>query len=161
MIEWAIQHEGPVYIRLTRQGVEELEMDEFKLGFYPELKKGEKIAFLGTGGILNACFMAAKELEQQGVMNPGVYNANVAKPLNKEFMRKLAAEYQTLVVFEDHTTLGGTGSAIAEWMSEFAETPRRVIRYGIKDIFGESATPAAILDRHGLTTEKIVSYFSK
>ena len=74
-------------------------------------------------------------------------------------MKELADKYKTIVVFEDHTILGGTGSAIAEWMSEFAETPRRVIRYGVKDVFGESGTPKELLTRHGLTSEQIVTHF--
>lgn len=161
MIEWAINHQGPVYLRLTRQGVEDIEMDSFKLSIYPQVKEGEKVAFLGTGGVLNACLEAANELQEREVINPAVFNAHTVKPLNSDFMRKIASSYQTIVVFEDHSTMGGTGSAIAEWMSENADTPRRVIRYGIKDVFGESGTPQALLEKHGLTKEKIVEYFSK
>jgi transketolase len=161
MIEWAINHKGPVYLRLTRQGVEDIEMDPFKLSIYPQIREGEKVVFLGTGGILNACLEAANELAEKNIMNPSVFNAHTVKPLNSDFMRKLSQNYQTIVVFEDHSTLGGTGSAIAEWMSEYADTPRRVIRYGIKDVFGESGTPNDLLEKHGLTKEKIVEYFSK
>ncbi len=161
MVEWAIQYQGPVYLRLTRQGVEDLEMDSFTPGIFPQLKEGENIAFLGTGGVLSATLAAAMELSNNGKLNPAVFNANCVKPLNNDFMHKLANNYRTIVVFEDHSTLGGTGSAIAEWMSEHADTPRRVIRYGIKDVFGESGTPNSLLEKHGLTKEKIVEYFSK
>lgn len=161
MIEWAINHEGPVYLRLTRQGVEDIEMDNFRVGIYPQIKEGKDVAFLGTGGVLHDCLLAANELSEQNIMNPAVYNAHTVKPLNNDLMRKIATNYQTIVVFEDHTTLGGTGSAVAEWMSEHADTPRRVIRYGVKDVFGESGTPEALLNKHGLTKEKIVEYFSK
>ena len=161
MIEWAIKHEGPVYLRLTRQGVEDIEMESFRAGIYPQVREGKDVAFLGTGGVLNDCLLAANELSNKNVMNPAVYNAHTVKPLNNDLMRKIATNYQTIVVFEDHTTQGGTGSAVAEWMSEFADTPRRVIRYGIKDTFGESGTPDSLLNKHGLTKEKIVEYFSK
>ncbi len=161
MIEWAINHQGPVYLRLTRQGVEDIDMESFRPGIYPQVREGEKVAFLGTGGLLNDCKMAADELADKGIMNPAVFNAHTVKPLNNEIMRKISTNYQTIVVFEDHTTLGGTGSAVAEWVSEFADTPRRVIRYGVKDVFGESGTPQDLLEKHGLTKEKIVEYFSK
>ena len=157
MIEWAIKHDGPVYLRLTRQGVEDQEMEAFKTpGRYQQLKEGKDIAFLGTGGVLNDVLTAAKALTN---IDAAVFNAHTAKPLDNNQMKELADNYKTIVVFEDHTTLGGTGSAVAEWISQFAETPRRVIRYGVNDIFGESGTPSDLLNRHGLTSEQIVSYF--
>ncbi|HLE12928.1 MAG: hypothetical protein A2504_13145 [Bdellovibrionales bacterium RIFOXYD12_FULL_39_22] len=161
MVEWAINHQGPVYLRLTRQELPQFNMDKFIPGIFPQLKMGEKMAFLATGGMLEAALNAAEGLAKKGTgKNPAVFNANLAKPLADNFMMNLADKYETLVVFEDHTVMGGTGSAIAEWVSQNAKIPRRVIRYGVNDSFGESGTPEALLDKHGLTATKIENYFS-
>ncbi|MEI8345909.1 MAG: transketolase C-terminal domain-containing protein [Pseudomonadota bacterium] len=159
MVEWAINHHGPVYFRLTRQDLVSYDMPPFQLGVFPRLKAGKKIAFLGCGGLLTAAFEAAKELDRAKIMNPAVYNANCAKPLNQQFMQELAREFEELVIFEDHTIIGGTGSALAEWMSEFAPTPLRVRRYGVQDCFGESGTPEELYEKHGLTASHIFKHF--
>lgn len=158
MMEWAINHNGPVYFRLTRQGLAQYEQPAFtRPGVFNRLKDGDKIAFLGAGGLLEAAFEAAKTLTDKGSMNPAVYNASSAKPLDDEFMRGLCDRYQVLYVFEDHTTLGGTGSAIAEWIAQYAPEHMKVIRYGVKDVFGESGTPAQLYEKHGFTHEAIVA----
>ena len=159
MVEWAINHHGPVYLRLTRQDLEPYNMTPFQLGIFPKIKAGKKIAFLACGGLLSATLSAAQELEKTKTMNPAVYNANGAKPLNQQFMLNLAREYEEIVVFEDHSVMGGTGSAIAEWMAEFAPTPLRVRRYGIQDTFGESGTPEDLYEKHGLTAAHIFRHF--
>ncbi|MCK5072462.1 MAG: transketolase family protein [Bacteriovoracaceae bacterium] len=162
MIEWAINHKGPVYFRLTRHGLKEMNMDKFeKPGIYPQLKEGEKIAFLASGGLLEYAFDAAKNLQNSGKINPAVYNANCANPLDNAFMSMLAENYQEFVVFEDHTVTGGIGSAISEWMSEFAVTPKRVRRYGVMNVYGESGTPEDLYKKHGFTTEAICEYAQK
>ena len=161
MVEWSIKHTGPVYLRLTRQGLPELEMSDFKLGDFPKIKDGNKIAFLGTGGITHHALEAATQLMQKNIINPAVYNANCPKPLDPDFMNMLADNYELIVIFEDHTVMGGTGSAIAEWISQFAKKTKRVIRYGVDDQFGESGTTNDLLQKHGLTSEKIIDHFTK
>jgi transketolase len=159
MVEWAINHHGPVYFRLTRQELEPFTMPNFQLGIFPKLKAGKQIAFLAAAGLLNAAYQAAVELERAKIINPAVFNANCAKPLNAQFMSSLAREFNEIVVFEDHSVIGGTGSAIAEWMAEFAPTPVRVRRYGIQDVFGESGTPEDLYEKHGLTAARIFKHF--
>lgn len=160
MVKWAVEHEGPVYLRLTRQDLEQVRTTPFQLGIFPLLKEGEKTAFLASGGpVFDALEAANALMESGGGINPAVYDMSTIKPLNPDFMRKLASKYQTFVVFEDHSVIGGAGSAIAEWMSQHAEVPRRVIRYGINDVFGESGSPHDVLNKHGLTVEKIVQRF--
>ncbi len=161
MMEWAVKYNGPVYFRLTRQNLEQYNMPEFKLGHFPKIKEGKKVAFLGCGGLLEASCKAAEMLKSKGIKDPAVFNANCAKPLSDEFMKKLTDEYETIVVLEDHTTMGGTGSAVAEWVAEKATTPRRVIRYGVQDVFGESGLPEDLYKKHGFTEEAIFNAFNK
>ncbi len=159
-IEWAIKHIGPVYIRLTRQEVKPFNLDSFKPGIFQKVVDGEKVAFLSTGGMLEEVATAATILKSKGVMSPAVYNMSTVKPLDSKFMGELAKKFDEFVVFEDHTTMGGSGSAIAEWISESAQTPRRVKRYGVRDQFGESGTPQELLEKHGLVAQRIVDNLS-
>ena len=159
MINWAAEHKGPVYLRLTRQGLQSYNMSNFQLGVFPEIKAGEKVAFLGTAGLLEAAYEAAKELQTKSKVNPAVYNASTAKPLNNQFMKNLVNKYNKIVVFEDHTVIGGTGSAICEWVAENAENHVHVYRYGVKDVFGESGLPSALYEKHGFTKEAIIKMF--
>ncbi|MDA9189489.1 transketolase family protein [bacterium] len=157
MIEWGINHQGPVYYRLTRQGLNIYNMDKFSPGIFPQIKEGKKIAFLATGGLLEMSLEAAKQMDQ----SPAVFNMSTVKPLDPTFMNKLCDTYETLVVLEDHTVLGGSASAIAEWSGRYAASPRKVIPYGVEDIFGESGTPADLYKKHKFTVEDIVKFGNK
>lgn len=160
MMKWAVDYNGPVYFRLTRQGLKQYELPEFKgPGIYPQIKEGKDVAFLGCAGLLEACHEAALELEKKGIVNPAVYNANCAKPLEQSMLKELCENYSTLYVFEDHTVLGGTGSAVAEWVASYSPKHVKVIRYGVRDTFGESGTPESLYEKHGFTTESIVAQF--
>ena len=157
MMKWTVDHTGPVYLRLTRQGLSDMDMPAFQLGVFPQLRKGEKVAFLANAGLLENTLLAANKLSEMGALNPAVYNASTAKPLNQEFMQSLTDQYQELVVFEDHNVIGGTGAAIAEWVCEHSQKHIKVRRWGVQDTFGESGTPQALYDKHHFTTQKIVS----
>lgn len=159
MIEWSVNYKGPVYLRLTRQGLQDYNMSKFELGVFPELKSGTDIAFLGTAGLLEACYEAALELTKMGKMNPAVFNASSSKPLNHQFMKNLTAKYKKIVVFEDHNINGGTGSAVCEWIAENATHHIQVYRYGVRDTFGESGTPEALYQKFGFTKEGILKMY--
>ena len=160
MVEWAVGHTGPVYLRLTRQKLPELELPPFTApGHYARLKDGQNIAFLAVGGPLQSALLAAWQLHKQGACSPAVYNCSSAKPLGTDTMQELCRQFRELHVFEDHTTLGGTGSAIAEWVAERSPRHVRVVRHGVQDVFGESGTPAALYEKHGFTPEAIVRKF--
>lgn len=160
MIEWAINHKGPVYFRLTRHGLQQFDMEEFQVGKFQRLKSGENIAFLASGGLLEPAYQAAHNLDKSNICNPAVYNASTAKPLNDSFMDQLSKKYDKIVVFEDHSVVGGIGSAVSEWISEHAATPRRVVKYGLQDTFGESGTPEALYRKYGFTAEAIEKRFT-
>ncbi len=158
MMEWAVNHNGPVYFRLTRQGLRQFDMPAFTApGKWNKIREGSDIAFIANGGLLEAAFEAAEALNDKGSMNAAVYNASSSKPLNDEFMRSLCARYDVLYVFEDHTVKGGTASAVAEWIAQYAPKHMKVIPYGVKDVFGESGTPQQMYERHGFTRDAIVA----
>lgn len=159
MMEWAVNHQGPVYFRLTRQGLKSYPMPAFIPGVFPEIKNGSQVAFLGTAGLLEAAYEAAIELKKHGNLDPAVYNASTVRPLNNQFMKNLANKYRKIVVFEDHSVDGGTGSAICEWIAENAENHVQVYRYGVRDAFGESGTPEALYHKFGFTKEGILKMF--
>lgn len=157
MVEWAIKKEGPVYLRLTRQKLKEFSLAPFHSpGAYPLLKKGKDIAFLAVGGLLEAAAAAAEDLKAQGLKDPAVYNCSSAKPLDSATMNELCENFHTLYVFEDHSIIGGTSSALAEWVARYSPRHVKVVPYGIQDTFGESGTPKALYSKHGFTPEKII-----
>lgn len=160
MIEWSILHKGPVYLRLTRQNIRKFDMEKFELGKFQQLVKGEKIAMIGCGGLLEETFNASEiiKTKSNSKIKPSVYNMGTTKPLDPKFMQDLSKKYDTFIVLEDHTIMGGSGSAICEWMSEEAQTPKRVYRYGVRDVFGESGSPEEMIKRHKFTKEQIADF---
>ena len=159
MVKWAIFRQGPVYLRLTRQKLQEFPLTPFTSpGKFPLLKEGEDVAFLAVGGLLEPALTAALTLRAKGHKNPAVYNCSSAKPLDDATMRELCERFHLLYVFEDHSILGGTGSAIGEWVSRWSPRHVRVVPYGIQDVFGESGTPQSLYEKHGFTPQKIVEH---
>ena len=162
MVEWAIQHRGPVYLRLTRQGLAEFPLLPWQgPGHFALLEEGKELAFLAVGGLLEPALLAARQLRKQGACVPAVYNCSSAKPLDQKTMEDLCRQYRQIHVFEDHTVMGGTGSAIAEWVAQWSSRHVQVIRHGVQDVFGESGTPAALYQKHGFTPEAIVRQLSQ
>jgi len=151
MMEWAIKHEGPVYLRLTRQGLPQHQIKTFEPGVFPEIKSGSKIAFFASGGPLPHALEASKLMKDHDI---AVYNMSTIKPLNDQFMSRTLAEFETVFVFEDHSIYGGAASSIAEWSAK-QPSPTRIIPYGVNDIFGESGTPEDLYKKHGFTAELI------
>ncbi len=162
MIEWSIQHNGPVYLRLTRQGLKQYNhKDSFVVGKHPQIRSGEKVAFLANGGLLEMTENAAQIISDKSSISPSVYNSSTAKPLDKTYMNNLLKSYDKLVVFEDHNVIGGTGTSVIEWMMENSENLVKIHRYGVQDQFGESGSPAGLYEKHGFTAEKIVQRLEK
>ena len=162
MVEWAIQHQGPVYFRLTRQGLTDFDMDRFQHpGHFHCLQEGQDKAFLAVGALLEPALLAARQLQAEGFSSPAVYNCSSAKPLDQTMMQELCEKFHELYVFEDHSVVGGTASAIAEWVAQFAQRHIRVIPYGLPDVFGESGTPQALYEKYGFTQKAIAASFVK
>lgn len=159
MIEWAINYNGPVYLRLTRQGLTQFELPPFKLGSLPQIKEGSKTAFIATGGLLEIAYEASEKLHASGQHKPAVFNGSSIKPLNEDELKKIASEFETIIVFEDHSKIGGLGSAVCEWAAEFAVNTK-VRRWAVNDTFGESGTPEALYEKHLFTSDAIKADFN-
>lgn len=146
---------GPVYLRLGRPKVPVVipEGLPFELGKAQLLKDGKDLAFIATGITVKPALEAAKLLESEKI-SAAVVNMHTIKPLDKELLLEMAQKTGTLVTVEEHSVIGGLGSAVAELVSENFPVP--VIRVGINDTFGESGTPEALLKKYGLTAENLI-----
>lgn len=152
----AIKHKGPVYIRHGRIGVPMLydEKSEFKIGKADVLQEGKDIAFIASGVMVFEAWKAARLLEQNGKGKITVINLSTIKPLDVDLLKRIADTHKKIYTFEEHNILGGVGSAVAEFVSAYH--PIAVERIGMEDTFGQSGTPAALMEHYGLTAEKIV-----
>lgn len=153
-VEAAVNYEGPVYIRLGRSGVPVLfsEQDTFTLGKGVVLREGSDAAIIATGIMVSAALEAAENMSANGVQ-ARVINISTLKPLDTEIIIQAARETGHIVTAEEHSIIGGLGSATAEVLAE--NCPVNLKRIGIKDTFGESGPPDLLLQKYGLTAEAI------
>lgn len=154
-IKAAIDHDGPVYIRLGRLAVEAVhdpENFEFEIGKGVEVKSGNDVTLVATGLMVQESLAAAKILEENGI-NARVIDIHTIKPIDKDILVKAAKETGFIVTVEEHNIVGGLGSAVSEALAE--NYPCRVKRIGVEDTFGKSGTPAALLEKYGLNAEAI------
>ena len=147
-------YKGPVYLRLGRLPVETIfdEDYDFEIGKGKILREGTDIAIIATGIMVAKALKAAEVLEKDGI-NAMVANIHTLKPIDEEIILK-AAECGAIVTCEEHSIIGGLGSAVAEVLAEKNPTPMR--RIGIRDQFGQSGKPEELLKLYNLTAEEIV-----
>ena len=150
----AAGHEGPVYIRLGRSAVPVLYPPEydFQIGKATTLKEGKDIAILATGIMVAESLKAAEELAAEG-LNVQVINISTIKPIDATAIIEAAKVTGALVTVEEHSIIGGLGSAVAEVLVENYPVPLE--RVGVKDTFGESGKPQELLDKYGLNVASI------
>jgi transketolase len=145
IIRWATEFQGPVYARLARDASPNV-FDE-KYSFVPgktiSLRKGSDVLMISTGPQSIRCLQAAELLQGQGV-SAGVLHVPSIKPVNKEEIVSAAEDVKWVFTVEEHTIYGGLGGMVAEILSE--ASPRRVIRFGIEDRWGESAPNDYLLE---------------
>jgi len=151
----ALTCQGPVYIRLGRVKVPPVyEKDySFQIGKAFTLKEGESATIIACGIMVAKAIAAAKVLEREG-MTVGVVNMPTIKPIDEETIIRIAKKTKAVVTAEEHSIIGGLGSAVAEVLGEKMPVP--LSRIGIKDSFGESGKPDELLKKYGLTVEDIV-----
>jgi transketolase len=147
-VAWALEHEGPVYLRLTRQNMEPVNPPDyqFRLGAWPLLRPGHDVTLIGSGGPLANCLEAAKLLGADGI-SAEVINASTIKPLDEHVLLASAGRTGHVVTVEDHAVVGGLGGAVAELLGEALPTP--LARLGVHG-FGESGDPKGLYAKHGL-----------
>lgn len=149
----AALYDGPVYLRFGRLPVEVIfdEDYEYEIGKGKILKEGSDVAIIATGIMVGEALKAAELLKNDGI-NAMVVNIHTLKPIDEEIILK-AAECGAVVTAEEHSIIGGLGSAVAEVLSE--KKPTLMRRVGIKDKFGQSGKPEELLKLYNLTAEHI------
>ena len=150
----AAEIKGPVYIRLGRMAVEDVYDTDYKfqLGKGVELKKGNDLTIIATGIMVQEALKAAKKLSEEGI-DARVINIHTIKPIDKEIIITAAKETGAIVTAEEHSIIGGLGSAVLEVLSDVYPVP--VKRIGVLDTFGESGKPSDLLKKYHLTEEDI------
>ncbi|RRD39778.1 transketolase family protein [Leptotrichia sp. OH3620_COT-345] len=154
MVMAAADYQGPVYIRLGRLNIPVLFDDSYKfeIGKAVTLTEGNDVAIIATGLMVYEAIEAAKLLEKEGV-NARVINMSTIKPLDKETVLKAAKECKFIVTSEEHSVVGGLGSAVSEYLSEV--NPVKIVKHGIYDVFGQSADGDTMLDKYNLRAKDI------
>jgi transketolase len=149
-----MEHDGPVYLRLTRDPSPIVFPPDhhFEIGKALMLREGSDVGLIGTGVQTVRVLEAAEILEAQGV-SAAVLHIPTLKPLDVEAIVALAERTIAIVTAEDHSIIGGLGGAVAETLAE--HRPTRMARIGIRDVFGESGPNDAILEKYGLTARHV------
>ena len=151
----AIDYQGPVYIRLGRAETKDIHDDSyhFEWGKAEVLRQGSDVTIFATGIITAKALDAAETLAKQGVQAE-VINVHTIKPLDEETVIASAKKTGKVVTAEEHSIIGGLGSAVAEVLARQCPTKQAFV--GVQDSFGESGSPNDLLEKYGLTTEAIV-----
>jgi transketolase len=148
VIAYAVEHQGPLYLRLTRQNLEPVSPSgyRFQLGKWVRLREGGDVTVIGSGGTVFNALEAAKQLAADGIQAE-VINAASIKPLDEEMLLASARRTGHVVTVEDHSVAGGLGGAVSEVLSETLPTPLK--RLGVQG-FGESGDLKGLYAKHGL-----------
>ncbi len=152
----AAAHKGPVYIRLGRYGVPPLHPDdvEFEIGKMIRIAEGGDLTIIATGRMVEMAMDAVEQLKAQGI-SAALLECHTIKPIDKEAIIKAATQTGRIITCEDHSVVGGLGSAVCEVLSE--NTPARVRRIGVNDLFARSARDYKdLFNKYGLTAENIM-----
>lgn len=151
----AYEIDGPVYLRFGRLAVPVINDDDdykFELGKGVLLKDGSDITIISTGLCVSEALLAADMLAADGI-NARVINIHTIKPLDKEIVIKAAKETGKIVTAEEHSVIGGLGSAVAEILAENCSA--RLLRIGVEDVFGESGPAKELIAKYGLDADGI------
>ena len=149
-------YKGPCYMRLGRAKFPEIYPEDvgFEIGKADVLREGKDITLIGTGQMVSCCLDAAEALSKEGI-SAEVINISTIKPLDAETVLKSVGKTGCAVTAEEHSIIGGLGSAVTEVVSESCPVP--VVRVGTKDTFGESGKAELLMKKYGLTAEDIVA----
>ena len=150
----AAEHDGPVYIRFGRSPVPIVFPEDYKfeIGKGNVLREGKDVSILTNGLCVASCLEAAQMLAQDGI-DAEIINICTVKPLDEELVVKTAAKTGKVVTVEEHSIIGGLGSAVAECLSE--KCPTKMYRIGVRDTFGESGPANVLLHKYLLDGEGV------
>ena len=156
------EHDGPVYLRFGRPVVPvfmpDYKDEKFEIGKGIQLTEGTDVTIVATGHLVWEALQASEKLEEQGISTE-VINIHTIKPLDEEIILKSVAKTGCIVTAEEHNILGGLGESVARCLSLNNPTPQEFV--GTNDTFGESGTPAQLMDKYGLNADSIVSSVKK
>jgi len=158
-VAYAVEHPGPIYLRLTRQNLEPVHDEGFRFAFgrADTLRAGHDVTILASGGPLWNCLEAAGKLAAQGIQ-ADVLNVSTIRPLDEEAIIRSAGKTGHVVTVEDHSLSGGLGGAVAEMLGELMPTPLK--RLGVSG-FGESGDAKGLYAKHGLDPDGIAGSVRK
>jgi transketolase len=154
MLEFALQYQGPVYMRIGRDPVPRFVPDgyRFQLGKSIVLRDGGDLTLVGYGDLMEDILDAAERLQRHG-LQARVINLSSIKPIDEAIIVKAAEETGMIITIDNHNIYGGAGSAVWEVVCE--KRPVRVKRIGVQDRFGKSGTNEQMKEKFGLTAEAI------
>jgi len=144
--------DSPYYLRLGRQPVKDIDIP-FEIGKGQIIKEGDDITLLSTGCILGDVMESANIIEDMTQMSVRVVSFTSLKPIDRDMIVKCAQETKQLFTIEDHSIIGGLGSIVSDVLSE--EYPAKVVKIGLNDVFPESAPPADLYEKYGLSSNQI------
>ena len=156
--KWAVEEiskiEGPVYLRLARVKTSKIydENQKFEIGKAIQIGEGTDATIFATGVTVEQALIAKEELHKQGI-EVRVVDMHTIKPIDKEMIIKCAKATKKLISVEDHSVIGGLGSAISEVLTE--NYPVKLKRIGIKDCFGRSGKAEELIKYFGIDSESI------
>lgn len=155
VIKYAAFHHGPMYIRLSRCNVPDIFDDSYHFNLHKAVivEDGSDITIFTNGELLAECILASHKLKNSGI-SVKVVNVPVVKPIDKSTIIKCAQETKFLVTIENHSTIGGLGSAVCEVIC--GNYPTKVFRIGIHDEFGQSGKSDELVKYYGLDADSIV-----
>ena len=154
-VKAAYEHKGPVYLRFGRLAVpviNDREDYKFELGKGVVLREGKDVTIFATGLEVAEALGAAEKLAAEGI-DAKVINIHTIKPIDKDLVVSAAKETGKVVTVEEHSVIGGLGSAICEVLSE--EAPTKVLKIGVNDVFGESGAALELIKKYGLDADSI------
>ena len=154
-VKAAYEHQGPVYMRFGRLAVPVINDNEdykFELGKGVVLREGKDVAIIATGLPVANCLEAAEKLAAEGI-DAKVINIHTIKPLDEELIVAAAKDTGKVVTVEEHSVIGGLGSAVCDVLCE--QAPTKVLKIGINDTFGESGPAVELVKKYGLDADSI------
>lgn len=160
LIEKALEMDGPVYIRLGRAAVPVFygEDAEFEIGKGKCLREGKDVSIVATGIMVSEAMEAADILSEKGI-DARVIDIHTIKPIDEEILIRAAEETGAVVTAEEHSVIGGLGSAVAEVLVQ--NCPVKMELVGQKDVFGESGQPEELKEKYGMNAGAIVKAVEK
>ena len=157
MVKAAYEHEGPVYMRFARLAspvINDPETYKFEVGKGIVMREGTDVTIIACGLMVGEALEAAEQLAAEGI-DAEVINMHTIKPIDADLIVKSATKTGHVVTVEEHSVIGGLGSAVADVLCEQCPTPLKKI--GVNDTFGESGPGAELLHKYGLDAANIVA----